>query len=89
MFPPLTPKQTIDKTVREEWGRILASLVGGLKDFQLAKACLQDAVISAMNHWSKNGLLRSPAGWLIPVARRKALDKLLRAQDSAGQQDEI
>lgn len=84
MFPPLTPKQTIDKTVREEWGRILASLVGGLKDFQLTKDCLQDAVISAMNHWSKNGLPRSPAGWLITVARRKALDKLRRAQNSCG-----
>ncbi len=89
MFPPLTPKQTIDKTVREEWGRILASLVGGLKDFQLAEDCLQDAVISAMNHWSKNGLPRSPAGWLITVARRKALDKLRRAQNFAAKQDEI
>jgi RNA polymerase sigma-70 factor (ECF subfamily) len=89
MFPPLTPKQTIDKTVREEWGRILASLVGGLKDFQLAEDCLQDAVISAMNHWSKNGLPRSPAGWSITVARRKALDKLRRAQNFAAKQDEI
>ena len=84
MFPPLTPKQTIDKTVREEWGRILASLVGGLKDFQLAEDCLKYAVISAMNHWSKNGRPRSPAGWLITVARRKALDKLRRAQNSCG-----
>ena len=89
MFPPLTPKQTIDKTVREEWGRILASLVGGLKDFQLAEDCLHDAVVSAMNHWSKNGLPRSPAGWLITVARRKALDKLRRAQNFSAKQDEI
>jgi RNA polymerase sigma-70 factor (ECF subfamily) len=89
MFPPLTPKQIIDKTVREEWGRILASLVGGLNDFQLAEDCLQDAVISAINHWSKNGLPRSPAGWLITVARRKALDKLRRTQNFAAKQDEI
>ena len=89
MFPPLTPKQIIDKTVREEWGRILASLVGGLNDFQLAEDCLQDAVISAMKHWSKNGLPRAPAGWLITVARRKALDKLRRTQNFAAKQDEI
>lgn len=89
MFPPLSPKQTIDKTVREEWGRILASLVGGLNDFQLAEDCLQDAVLSAMTHWSKNGLPRSPAGWLITVARRKALDRLRRAQTFASKQPEI
>ena len=89
MFPPLTPPQIIDQTVREEWGRILASLVGGLKDFQLAEDCLQDAVVSAMTHWSKNGLPRSPAGWLITVARRKALDKLRRDQSFAAKQDEI
>lgn len=89
MLPSLTPKKTIEKTVREEWGRILASLVGGLKDFQLAEDCLQDAVVSAMEHWAKNGLPRSPAGWLITVARRKALDKLRRDQNFATKQAEI
>ena len=49
MFPPLSPEQTIEKTVREEWRRILASLVSGLKDLQLAEDCLQDAAISAMD----------------------------------------
>lgn len=89
MLSSLTPEQIIDKTVREEWGRILASLVGGLKDFQLAEDCLQDAVVSAMGHWTKNGLPRSPAGWLITVARRKALDKLRRDQNFATKQAEI
>lgn len=89
MLPPLTLEQTIYKTVREEWGRILASLVGGLRDFQLAEDCLHDAVVSAMSHWSKNGLPRSPAGWLITVARRKALDKMRRDQNFASKQDEI
>ncbi|MCX7561575.1 RNA polymerase sigma factor [Sulfitobacter sp. F26204] len=89
MLPSLTPEQIIEKTVREEWGRILASLVGGLKDFQLAEDCLQDAVVSAMGHWAKNGLPRSPAGWLITVARRNALDKLRRDQNFATKQAEI
>ncbi len=89
MFPPLTPEQTIDKTVREEWGRILALLVSGLKDFQLAEDCLQDAVLSAMEHWRKNGLPRSPAAWLITVARRKALDKLRRDRNFSSKQTEI
>jgi RNA polymerase sigma-70 factor (ECF subfamily) len=89
MLPPLSIKQTIDRTVREEWGRILASLVASLNDFQLAEDCLQDAVVSAMGHWTKNGLPRSPAAWLITVARRKALDKLRRAQNFAAKQHDI
>ncbi len=89
MLPSLSPEQIIERTVREEWGRILASLVGGLNDFQLAEDCLQDAVVSAMRHWQTNGLPRSPAGWLITVARRKALDRLRRDQNFARKQDEI
>ena len=89
MFPPLTIEQTIDLTVREEWGRILASLVASLRDFELAEDCLQDAVVSAVHHWGKNGLPRSPAAWLITVARRKALDRLRRSQNFAAKQDEI
>jgi RNA polymerase sigma-70 factor (ECF subfamily) len=89
MFPPLTLEQTIEKTVREEWGRILASLVGNLNNFQLAEDCLQDAVLSAMDHWRKNGLPRSPGAWLITVARRKALDKLRRDQNFSAKQNEI
>lgn len=89
MLPPLSIEQTIDRTVREEWGRILASLVASLKDIQLAEDCLQDAIVSAMSHWVKNGLPRSPAAWLITVARRKALDKLRRAQNFATKQHDI
>lgn len=89
MSSSLTPEQIIDRTVREERGRILASLVGSLKDFQLAEDCLQDAIVSAMGHWKKNGLPRSPAGWLITVARRRALDKLRRDQNFAKKQTEI
>lgn len=89
MLPPLVLEQAIEKTVREEWGRILASLVGNLGDFQLAEDCLQDATISAMSQWQKNGLPRAPAAWLITVARRKALDRLRRDQNFASRQKEI
>ncbi|MDC1303551.1 RNA polymerase sigma factor [Ascidiaceihabitans sp.] len=89
MFPPLSTEQVIERTVCEEWGRILASLVSGLNDLQLAEDCLQEAVISALDHWGKNGLPRSPSAWLITVARRKALDKLRRAQNFARKENEI
>ena len=89
MFPPLSTEQVIERTVCEEWVRILASLVSGLNDLQLAEDCLQEAVISALDHWGKNGLPRSPSAWLITVARRKALDKLRRAQNFARKENEI
>jgi len=89
MLPPLSLERSINKIVREEWGRILASLVKHLGDIQLAEDCLQDAVISAMNHWGKNGLPNSPAAWLITVARRSAIDELRRRQNFASKQAEI
>lgn len=89
MLPPLSLEQSIDKTVREEWGRILASLVKHLGDFQLAEDCLQDAILLAMKHWKKNGLPNSPAAWLITVARRSAIDRFRRQQNFASKQPEI
>jgi RNA polymerase sigma-70 factor (ECF subfamily) len=89
MLPPYSLELAIDKTVREEWGRILASLVKTLGDFQLAEDSLQDALEAALNHWSKNGLPKSPSAWLIKTARRKAIDRLRRVQNFASKQPEI
>ena len=89
MLPPFTLEQTIDRIVREEWGRILASLVKSLGDFQLSEDCLQEAIVSAMQHWQKNGLPKSPAAWLITVARRKAIDRIRRDQSFASKQNDI
>lgn len=89
MLPPRTLQRTIDKTVREEWGRILASLVKTVGDFQLAEDSLQDAVVSALHHWQNNGLPNSPAAWLMTAARRKAIDRLRRDRNFASRQDEI
>jgi len=65
MSPSLTSKDEIERVVREEWGRNLASLVKTLGDFQLAEDCLQDALISVFEHWERSGLPRSPAAWLL------------------------
>lgn len=89
MLPPQTFKRTIGRIVREEWGRILASLVKTLGNLSLAEDCLQDAVVSAMDHWGRNGLPRSPTAWLITVARRKAIDRLRRDQTFAAKEAEL
>jgi RNA polymerase sigma-70 factor (ECF subfamily) len=89
MLPPLDLKRAIERSVREEWGRILASLVKSVGDFQLAEDCLQDAVLVAMDKWAADGLPKSPAAWLISVARRKAIDRLRRSANFASKQGEI
>ncbi|MFD0916362.1 RNA polymerase sigma factor [Pseudahrensia aquimaris] len=90
MLPPLKPSQSIERIVREEWGRILASLVKTLGgNFQLAEDALQDAVIVALDKWQTDGLPRSPAAWLITTAKRKALDRLRRDSNFASKQGEI
>jgi len=84
-----TSKDEIERVVREEWGRILASLVKTLGDFQLAEDCLQDALISAFEHWERSGLPRSPAAWLLKVARRKAIDRIRRDRGFAAKLPEL
>ena len=89
MLPPRSLDGAIERCVREEWGRILASLVNRLGDFQLAEDCLQDAILVAMDKWAVDGLPKSPAGWLISVARRKAIDRIRRSSNFASKQAEI
>ena len=81
--------QTIERLVREEWGKLLASLIAQLKDFQLAEDALQDALESALKHWQRNGLPRSPAAWLLQTARRKAIDRLRRNINFNAKADQI
>ena len=89
MLPPRSLDRAIERCVREEWGRILASLVKRLGDFQLAEDCLQDAVLAAVKTWPVDGLPKSPAGWLISVARRKAIDRMRRSANFASKQGQI
>lgn len=68
--------KVLDQVMRSDRGRLLASLVAGLRNLSLAEEALQEASVSAMSHWSRSGLPQSPQGWLLTVARRKALDRL-------------
>ncbi len=77
-LPPIHIDQSIERIIREEWGRLLASLVAGFNDLQLAEDVLQDAVTDALTHWQKNGLPASPPAWLLTTARRKAIDRFRR-----------
>lgn len=89
MLPPFQPAQAIELTIREEYGRILAALIKSVGDIQLAEDVLQDAIETALTHWTKSGLPASPAAWLIQTARRKAIDKFRRDATFAKLQPEL
>ncbi len=75
--------QTLDLVLRQDRGRLLAALIARLRDFQLAEDALQEAAAAALVHWGRAGAPRSPQGWLLRVALRKAIDRL-RGQAVAG-----
>jgi len=75
--------------VREEWGRVLATLVGYVRDFGVAEDVLQDAVVQALEHWPGERLPDNPAGWLLQTARRKAIDLYRRDNRFKARSDEL
>lgn len=68
--------KVLDSVMRSDRGRLLAALVANLRNLSMAEEALQDAAVSALSHWGRLGVPNSPQGWLLTVARRKALDKL-------------
>ncbi len=64
----------------EEDGRLTAALVKRLGDFDLAEECVQDALVSALEHWPLEGIPNNPGAWLMTTARRKGIDRLRRAK---------
>jgi RNA polymerase sigma-70 factor (ECF subfamily) len=73
----------IEQVFREEWGRVLAHLVGFLGDFELAEDAAQDAFAVAAERWPKEGVPTNPGGWLVTTARNRAIDRIRRARTLA------
>jgi len=86
---PDPARAAIETIVREEWGRVLAILIGYVRDFSIAEDMLQDAVVSALQHWPGEGLPDNPGGWLLQTARRKAIDLYRRDTRFKAKQDEL
>src|SRR5437879_8540517 len=78
-----------EKLHREESGRILATLIGLLGDFDLAEEMLQEAYAVALRKWPLDGTPANPRAWLISTARHKAIDRLRRDQRFERKSDEI
>jgi RNA polymerase sigma-70 factor, ECF subfamily len=69
---------TLETTFREQWGRVLASLIGFLGDFDLAEEAAQDAFAIAAERWPREGVPGNPGGWLMATARNRAIDRIRR-----------
>jgi RNA polymerase sigma-70 factor (ECF subfamily) len=71
--------EALELAYRTERGRVLARLIAVVKDFDLAEDAVQDAFVAATTAWVSTGIPTNPAGWLVTTARRKAIDRLRRA----------
>jgi RNA polymerase sigma-70 factor (ECF subfamily) len=68
----------IEKFYREEYGRIVATLIHLIGDFDLAEESVHDAFAAAVAQWSRDGMPDNPRAWIISVARHKAIDRIRR-----------
>src|SRR5713101_2689696 len=81
--------ETIERAFREEYGRIIATLIRISGSFDLAEEALQEAFASAILNWEKYGTPRNPGAWLTTVAHRKLLDSVRREKTKSDKQSEL
>jgi RNA polymerase sigma-70 factor (ECF subfamily) len=68
----------LEQVFRDEWGRVLAAVVGYVGDFELAEESVAEAFAVAARRWPAEGTPTSPAAWLVTTARHRAIDRLRR-----------
>ncbi|MGN6380673.1 MAG: RNA polymerase sigma factor [Gaiellales bacterium] len=68
----------LEQVFRDQWGRVLAALIGFLGDFDLAEEAAQEAFAIAAERWPADGTPANPGAWLIATARNRAIDRIRR-----------
>jgi len=81
--------ELLDSLYRLESGRILATLIRLLEDFDLAEEAMHEAFAAALSGWPGSGVPDNPRPWLISTARFKAIDTLRRRARFDASQDEL
>jgi RNA polymerase sigma-70 factor (ECF subfamily) len=69
-------QHAVDAAFREEWGRVVATLIRRTGDWDLAEECAQQAFAEAVRRWSVDGVPQRPGAWLTTVAGNRAIDRL-------------
>jgi RNA polymerase sigma-70 factor, ECF subfamily len=81
--------QAVERVFREQYGRILATLIRVFGDFDLAEDALQEAFIAAVEYWQTAGIPDNAAAWLTTTARNKALSRLRRESTQSKLRDQV
>ncbi len=70
----------VAEAFREEYGRVVASVLRMVRDIDLAEEIVQEAFEQALDRWPVTGAPDRPGGWLLTTARRRAIDRLRHAR---------
>jgi len=82
-------KAAVDAAFRDEWGRVVATLIRTTGDWDLAEECAQDAFAMALQRWPSDGIPGRPGAWLTTTARNRAIDVLRRRTAGAAKLREV
>jgi RNA polymerase sigma-70 factor (ECF subfamily) len=82
----MTPDAAVAAAYTDDWGRIVATLIGWLGDWDLAEECAAEAFAAALPAWRRDGVPDSPRAWLTTTARNRAVDRLRRARVGAAKE---
>ncbi|MBC8092479.1 MAG: sigma-70 family RNA polymerase sigma factor [Pseudonocardia sp.] len=68
----------VERVFREEYGRLIASLVRRFGSIDLAEEAASEALVAALEKWSASGVPPNPGGWLTTTAGNRAIDRIRR-----------
>jgi RNA polymerase sigma-70 factor, ECF subfamily len=68
----------LEQVFRDQWGRVLAALIGFLGDFDLAEEAAQEAFAIAAERWPRDGTPANPGAWLVTTGRNRAINRIRR-----------
>lgn len=68
----------VESLYQSDWGRIVATLISLLGDFDLAEEYAQEAFAAALAQWPSSGIPELPRAWIVQTARNKAIDRVRR-----------
>src|SRR5438128_4822999 len=80
---PPDASAAVEAVYRSDWGRIVATLIRLVRDFDVAEEAAQEAFTAAVDQWRDSGVPEFPRAWIIQTARHKAIDRLRRRQKSS------
>ena len=75
---PPDANAAVDAVYRSDWGRIVATLIRLVRDFDVAEEAAQEAFTAAVDQWRVSGVPEIPRAWIIQTARHKAIDRIRR-----------